>query len=54
MYVVLSKKLTENIFVFTDETCLLPLGMESGKIKDAAISASSSYDSASVGPHRAR
>ncbi|CAG9771116.1 unnamed protein product [Ceutorhynchus assimilis] len=36
------------------ELCLLPLGMESGKIRDSALSASTSYDSGSVGPHHAR
>ncbi|XP_060535505.1 discoidin domain-containing receptor 2-like isoform X2 [Cylas formicarius] len=36
------------------ESCIAPLGMESGGIKDAAISASSAYDSGSVGPHHAR
>ncbi|XP_014243467.1 discoidin domain-containing receptor 2-like isoform X3 [Cimex lectularius] len=34
--------------------CGSPLGMESGDIPDSAISASSAYDSASVGPYHAR
>ncbi|XP_025602982.2 discoidin domain-containing receptor 2-like [Athalia rosae] len=34
--------------------CIAPLGMESGAIKDADIVASSSFDSANVGPHQAR
>ncbi|XP_058799560.1 discoidin domain-containing receptor 2-like [Phymastichus coffea] len=34
--------------------CMLPLGMEEGKIPDDAISASSSYESKSVGPQNAR
>ncbi len=35
-------------------TCIGPLGMESGAIKDDDISASSSFEHASVGPHNAR
>ncbi|XP_019874685.1 discoidin domain-containing receptor tyrosine kinase B [Aethina tumida] len=35
-------------------SCSGALGMESGFIKDSAISASSAYDSASVGPHHGR
>lgn len=34
--------------------CIAPLGMESGAIPDADITASSSFDSGNVGPHRAR
>ncbi|XP_057334847.1 discoidin domain-containing receptor 2-like isoform X2 [Microplitis mediator] len=34
--------------------CVLPLGMEEGKIPDDAISASSSYETKSVGPQNAR
>ncbi|KAL1517292.1 hypothetical protein ABEB36_001074 [Hypothenemus hampei] len=34
--------------------CFKELGMESGKIQDSALSASTSYDSGSVGPHHAR
>ncbi|XP_011873232.1 PREDICTED: discoidin domain-containing receptor 2-like isoform X1 [Vollenhovia emeryi] len=34
--------------------CIAPLGMESGAIPDVDITASSSFDSGNVGPHRAR
>jgi len=34
--------------------CIGPLGMESGDIHDKDVSASSSFDGASVGPHNAR
>ncbi|XP_044732901.1 discoidin domain-containing receptor 2 isoform X2 [Chrysoperla carnea] len=34
--------------------CTNPLGMESGDIKDSSISASSAYDSSSVGPQNGR
>ena len=34
--------------------CIAPLGMESGAIPDADITASSSFDSGNVGPHQAR
>lgn len=34
--------------------CGSPLGMESGAIKDSAISASSAYDSSIVGPQHGR
>ncbi|XP_034181268.2 discoidin domain-containing receptor 2 isoform X1 [Osmia lignaria lignaria] len=34
--------------------CILPLGMEEGKIPDDAITASSSYETKSVGPQNAR
>ncbi|XP_043477565.1 discoidin domain-containing receptor 2-like [Leptopilina heterotoma] len=34
--------------------CIGPLGMESGAIPDADITASSSFDSGNVGPHHAR
>ncbi|XP_018324973.1 discoidin domain-containing receptor 2-like isoform X2 [Agrilus planipennis] len=37
-----------------DAYCAYPLGMESGHIKDSNILASSTYDSASVGPHYGR
>ncbi|XP_070528561.1 discoidin domain-containing receptor 2 isoform X2 [Cardiocondyla obscurior] len=36
------------------EKCILPLGMEEGKIPDEAITASSSYEMKSVGPQNAR
>ncbi|KAH1008410.1 discoidin domain-containing receptor 2 isoform X1 [Dendroctonus ponderosae] len=36
------------------DQCFQPLGLESGRIQDAALTASSSYDSGSVGPHHAR
>ncbi|XP_053970588.1 uncharacterized protein LOC128872175 isoform X1 [Hylaeus volcanicus] len=41
---------TRNVF----GQCILPLGMEEGKIPDNAISASSSYETKSVGPQNAR
>ncbi|XP_033332108.2 discoidin domain-containing receptor 2 isoform X1 [Megalopta genalis] len=41
---------TRNVF----GECILPLGMEEGKIPDDAITASSSYESKSVGPQNAR
>ncbi|KOX81194.1 hypothetical protein WN51_00101 [Melipona quadrifasciata] len=34
--------------------CIAPLGMESGAILDADITASSSFDSGNVGPHHGR
>lgn len=34
--------------------CILPLGMEEGRIPDNAITASSSYETKSVGPQNAR
>ena len=34
--------------------CLAPMGMENGDIKDTQISATSSFQTHSVGPHRAR
>ncbi|KAI4474000.1 hypothetical protein M0802_015839 [Mischocyttarus mexicanus] len=34
--------------------CMLPLGMEEGRIPDDAITASSSYEMKSVGPQNAR
>ncbi|XP_046587172.1 discoidin domain-containing receptor 2 isoform X1 [Neodiprion lecontei] len=34
--------------------CIAPLGMESGEIRDSDITASSSFDSGNVGPHRGR
>ncbi|XP_051161708.1 discoidin domain-containing receptor tyrosine kinase B-like [Leptopilina boulardi] len=34
--------------------CIAPLGMESGAIPDADITASSSFESGNVGPHQAR
>uniref|UniRef100_A0ABD2WI91 Protein kinase domain-containing protein n=1 Tax=Trichogramma kaykai TaxID=54128 RepID=A0ABD2WI91_9HYME len=34
--------------------CIAPLGMETGAIPDADITASSSFDSGNVGPHQAR
>ncbi|KAJ8925152.1 hypothetical protein NQ315_001337 [Exocentrus adspersus] len=40
--------------IFVAASCVSPLGMESGRIKDSAITASSAYDSASVGPHHGR
>ncbi|XP_044587943.1 discoidin domain-containing receptor 2-like isoform X3 [Cotesia glomerata] len=39
---------------FINAQCVLPLGMEEGKIPDDAISASSSYETKSVGPQNAR
>ena len=36
------------------DTCDVPLGLEDGSLKDEALSASSSYDEASVGPKNAR
>ncbi|KYQ53247.1 Discoidin domain-containing receptor 2, partial [Trachymyrmex zeteki] len=42
----------ENVKV--TQKCILPLGMEEGKIPDEAISASSSYEMKSVGPQNAR
>ncbi|XP_044014837.1 discoidin domain-containing receptor 2-like [Aphidius gifuensis] len=36
------------------DKCVFPLGMEEGKIPDDAISASSSYETKSVGPQNAR
>ncbi|XP_076622399.1 discoidin domain-containing receptor 2-like isoform X1 [Colletes latitarsis] len=41
---------TRNVF----DQCILPLGMEEGKIPDDAITASSSYETKSVGPQNAR
>ncbi|KOC61458.1 Discoidin domain-containing receptor 2, partial [Habropoda laboriosa] len=43
-------------FILMDrvEQCILPLGMEEGKIPDDAITASSSYETKSVGPQNAR
>ncbi|KZC04736.1 Discoidin domain-containing receptor 2, partial [Dufourea novaeangliae] len=41
---------TRNVF----GQCILPLGMEEGKIPDDAITASSSYETKSVGPQNAR
>ncbi|XP_026671582.1 discoidin domain-containing receptor tyrosine kinase B-like [Ceratina calcarata] len=43
----------ENV-LFDKGRCILPLGMEEGKIPDNAITASSSYESKSVGPQNAR
>lgn len=40
-------------FIFAAQ-CIAPLGMESGAIPDVDITASSSFDSGNVGPHRAR
>lgn len=34
--------------------CIGPLGMETGAIPDADITASSSFDSGNVGPHHGR
>lgn len=42
-----------NIAYFTGQ-CIFPLGMEEGKIPDDAITASSSYETKSVGPQNAR
>lgn len=42
------------ILAFISEQCREPLGMESGRILDRDITASSAYDAASVGPHHAR
>ncbi|XP_050425445.1 discoidin domain-containing receptor 2 [Adelges cooleyi] len=39
---------------FSYHECNTPLGMESGKILDTDITASSSYDLGTVGPHRGR
>ena len=36
------------------DSCDVPLGLEDGSLKDEALSASSSYDEASVGPKNAR
>ncbi|KAK1118518.1 hypothetical protein K0M31_014828 [Melipona bicolor] len=41
---------TKNVF----GQCIFPLGMEEGKIPDDAITASSSYETKSVGPQNAR
>lgn len=41
---------TKNVF----GQCILPLGMEEGRIPDNAITASSSYETKSVGPQNAR
>ncbi|KAK6627478.1 hypothetical protein RUM44_009956 [Polyplax serrata] len=41
-------------FVFFSAQCLAPLGMESGIIRDDAITASSSFDSSNVGPQHGR
>ncbi|XP_046642045.1 discoidin domain-containing receptor 2-like [Daphnia pulicaria] len=41
-------------FALNLETCNASLGLESGHIKDAAITASSSYDASNVGPQFAR
>ncbi|XP_060832815.1 discoidin domain-containing receptor 2-like isoform X1 [Bombus pascuorum] len=41
---------TKNVF----DQCIFPLGMEEGKIPDDAITASSSYETKSVGPQNAR
>lgn len=54
---IISKKLkrlkTYSIIYFTGQ-CIFPLGMEEGKIPDDAITASSSYETKSVGPQNAR
>ena len=34
--------------------CTVPLGMESGEIKDSDLTASSSFDTGNVGPQNAR
>lgn len=47
-----------NIFIFSffvfAATCNVPLGMETGAITDAQITASSAHDTAFVGPQHAR
>ena len=43
------------IFFFSlSAQCIAPLGMESGAIEDSRISASSSFEDSTVGPHNAR
>lgn len=42
------------IMLKSTESCTIPLGLESGLIKDSAITASSSYDASNVGPQFAR
>lgn len=49
----LDKKNNSFYILFSDH-CGSPLGMESGAIKDADISASSAYDSGSVGSQHSR
>jgi len=43
-----------HVFYLFLATCIAPLGMESGAISDSDISASSSFEHASVGPHNGR
>ena len=42
------------IFMNSLETCIGPLGLESGAIQDKDITASSAFEHSSVGPHNAR
>ena len=46
-------KYNNNVFLFSAQ-CRNSLGMQSGDVPDAAITASSSYDDAMVGPKNAR
>ena len=39
---------------YISDMCYQRLGLEDGKLPDSALSASSSYDEASVGPQNAR
>ena len=47
-------ELSSNSLSSSSGTCIAPLGMESGSIEDHQLSASSSFEHASVGPHNAR
>lgn len=48
------KKINEFFSVSFKEQCNAPLGMESGLITDDDLTASSTHDFSSVGPHMAR
>ena len=42
------------VFYYFADMCYQRLGLEDGKLPDSSLSASSSYDEASVGPQNAR
>ncbi|XP_049818971.1 epithelial discoidin domain-containing receptor 1-like [Aethina tumida] len=46
--------LLQPYYALDPSQCIAPLGMENGAIKDDDITASSSFDSGSVGPHHGR
>lgn len=47
-------KVSKEMREAAEEECVIPLGMESGRIPSSRITASSSYDVKNVGPQNAR